>query len=106
MQKFSILTLILILFVTSSCGIYKKVDSRNVPINAQERARKNVNEGSGISLKGFVALNNKSRIGRINAMFINPKKVEINVKKKYGIANREYGFAKDINRINVFITRY
>jgi len=54
MQKFSILTLILILFFTSSCGMYKKVDSRNVPINAQERARKNVNEGSGISLKGLV----------------------------------------------------
>ena len=54
MQKFSILTLILILFFTSSCGIYKKVDSREVPINAQERARKNVNEGSGISLKGLV----------------------------------------------------
>ena len=42
-----------LIFITQ-CGIYKKVDSRNVPINAQERARKNVNEGSGISLKGLV----------------------------------------------------
>ena len=54
MHKFSILSLILILFFASSCGIYKKVDSREVPINAQERARKNVNEGSGISLKSLV----------------------------------------------------
>ena len=42
----------------------------------------------------------------MNAILINPNKVEINVRKKYGIANLEYGLAKDINRRNVFIRRY
>lgn len=32
----------------------KKVDSRSIPVNADERARKNINEGRGISLKGAV----------------------------------------------------
>ena len=47
-------TLILTFFLTTflaSCGIYKKTDTRKVPINALERARKNVEEGRGISLK-------------------------------------------------------
>ena len=47
-------TLILTIFLTAflaSCGIYKKTDTRKVPINALERARKNVEEGRGISLK-------------------------------------------------------
>jgi hypothetical protein len=37
------------LFVVN-CGIYKKVDSKKVPVNAQERARKNVEEGRGVAL--------------------------------------------------------
>ena len=55
MQKYiSIIFLLISFFIINSCGIYKKTDSRNVPVNAQERARKNVNEGSGISLKGII----------------------------------------------------
>lgn len=41
----------------SSCGGAfkpKKVDTREVPINAEERARKNVNEGRGTSLGDLV----------------------------------------------------
>lgn len=34
----------------SSCGIYKKTDSREVPVNAIERAKKNVEEGRGAGL--------------------------------------------------------
>ncbi len=41
------------LLFLSSCGGFKKVDSRKIPVNAQERARKNVEEGRGISLKGL-----------------------------------------------------
>ena len=33
----------------TNCGIYKKVD-KSVPISGEERARKNVNEGRGISI--------------------------------------------------------
>lgn len=36
----------------SSCGLYKKVDS-SVPIQGEERARKNIEEGRGISLKNL-----------------------------------------------------
>lgn len=51
-----ILKIILILFLITSlsgCGGMfkpKKVDTRESPINARERARKNVSEGKGISL--------------------------------------------------------
>ncbi len=37
----------------SNCGIYKKTDTRKVPINAQDRARKNIEEGRGFSVKGL-----------------------------------------------------
>ena len=43
----------ILIFFTSSCGIYKPVDSRKVPINADERAKKNVREGKGITLSGL-----------------------------------------------------
>tara|TARA_B110000967_G_scaffold89612_1_gene92189 strand:- start:10694 stop:11230 length:537 start_codon:yes stop_codon:yes gene_type:complete len=49
-KGFIFFSLTLYLFATTSCGIYKKVDTRKVPINAQERAKKNVSEGRGISI--------------------------------------------------------
>jgi hypothetical protein len=48
---------LLILVFLASCGGFKKVDSRNIPVNAQERARKNVEEGRGISIKGLTGGN-------------------------------------------------
>jgi hypothetical protein len=53
------LTLLILLFtfLLVSCAKYKKVDSRKVPQNAQERARKNVEEGRGISVKGLLGKN-------------------------------------------------
>ena len=55
MLKKIIVFAVIILFF-SSCKALKpeKVDTREVPTNAQERARKNVNEGQGISLKDIV----------------------------------------------------
>ena len=49
---------ILFLSVTAflySCGggFFKKVDTRKVPISGPERAKKNVAEGRGVSLKGI-----------------------------------------------------
>ena len=49
---FSILSLCI-----NSCGLYKKTDSRKVPVNAKERAMKNVEEGKGIRF------NNKNKSG-------------------------------------------
>ena len=40
----------LIFFSLNSCGIYKKVDQRQMPDGAQAKARKNIEEGRGTSL--------------------------------------------------------
>ena len=43
------LIIILILFLNlSGCGLYKKTDARKVPVNVNERVKKNVEEGRGI----------------------------------------------------------
>ena len=44
-------------FVLLSCGIYKKVDARNVPTQAKDRARQNLEEGRGVSVNKI--LNNR-----------------------------------------------
>ena len=54
MIRFLLLSSACLLFL--SCGILKpeKVNTREVPINAQERARKNIEEGKGTSLKDLI----------------------------------------------------
>tara|TARA_B110000914_G_scaffold225268_1_gene245438 strand:- start:2541 stop:3023 length:483 start_codon:yes stop_codon:yes gene_type:complete len=42
------------MFSLVNCGGFKKVDSRKVPVNAQERARKNVEEGRGASVNSIL----------------------------------------------------
>ena len=34
----------------ASCGIYRKVDTRKIPVNATDRAEKNIQEGKGFRL--------------------------------------------------------
>lgn len=46
----TILLILLIITFFSSCSSFKPGDARNTPVNAQERARKNVTEGKGISI--------------------------------------------------------
>ena len=41
-----------LIFFLSSCGIYKPVDARKVSPNADERVRKNLEEGKGFTLMG------------------------------------------------------
>ena len=55
------ITLLLIIFVftsITSCSVPNfakpKNISKNTPVNAKERARKNIEEGRGVSLKGMV----------------------------------------------------
>jgi len=53
MKFLRILTFITILsslFVTNSCGLYKKVDQREMPDGASAKARKNIEEGRGAGL--------------------------------------------------------
>ena len=45
-----IFLLFFLFFTLSGCGFYKKTDVRNNPVNAKERAQKNVAEGRGFSL--------------------------------------------------------
>lgn len=42
----------ILIFFVSSCGknFFRKVDTRETPINAQERAKKNVEQGKGVTL--------------------------------------------------------
>ena len=41
-----------LIFFLNSCGIYKPVDARKVPASADERVRKNLEEGKGFTLMG------------------------------------------------------
>ena len=53
-KKFAFLFLSFGLFLLlNNCGLYKKVDS-SVPIQGEERARKNIEEGRGMGIKGLV----------------------------------------------------
>ena len=40
----------IVLFFLSGCGIYKKVDTRKVPVNVNERAKRNIQQGKGYTL--------------------------------------------------------
>jgi len=44
---------LIIIFSLTSCVKFKPVSARDVPTNSQERARKNVEEGRGVSAKGL-----------------------------------------------------
>ena len=52
MTKFLNSTIIFfsILILLSGCGIYKPVDTRKVPVNANERTKKNIQQGKGFTL--------------------------------------------------------
>ena len=52
-----ILGIFLILFITS-CGLYKKSDSRKVSPNPQERVKENMEKGEGFRIKNLMKKNN------------------------------------------------
>ena len=56
MQKI-ILYIFVVLFI-NSCGFFKYTDQRGEPTSGIEKARKNVQEGKGLGLKGLVGSNN------------------------------------------------
>ena len=60
MKNLSLLFVCFFIFnLLTSCGGFKKVDTREVPISGPERAKKNVREGKGASL-GSILGNNRS----------------------------------------------
>lgn len=50
----SLLIFVLIAIIFNSCGIYRYTDQRGQPTTAIEKARKNVEEGKAISMKGLL----------------------------------------------------
>ena len=54
LKQFFITFLLISLIALNSCGSYKKVDQRKMPDGALAKARKNVEEGKGVSLKGML----------------------------------------------------
>ena len=54
LKNFKILLIFLLVLSLTSCGgFFKKAPVSDNPVNSKERARKNINEGKGISLKGM-----------------------------------------------------
>ena len=54
LKRFLTIFVVLNLIVLNSCGMYKKVDQRQMPDGAQAKARKNIEEGRGVSIGGLV----------------------------------------------------
>ena len=56
MNKKFLLIILIALFSFTSCGAIKreKVDTRKVPLKGEDRARKNLEEGRGISIQGLL----------------------------------------------------
>ena len=49
LKKFTIFSLILFLLIPlNGCGIYKRADVKDVPVNVNERVKKNIEEGRGV----------------------------------------------------------
>ena len=46
------------LYILSNCAALKPGDSKGAPLNSQERARKNVNEGRGVSIGNILGQKN------------------------------------------------
>ena len=51
-RVFVILTVSVLICALNSCGIYKPVDARKVSPNADERVKKNLEEGKGFTIMG------------------------------------------------------
>ena len=49
----NLIFIIALFLITSSCGIYKYSDARKNPVNANERVKKNIEEGRGFTLKNL-----------------------------------------------------
>ena len=54
LKRFLTIFVVLNLIALNSCGMYKKVDQRKMPDGAQAKARKNIEEGRGVSIGGVV----------------------------------------------------
>tara|TARA_B100000795_G_scaffold238374_1_gene199453 strand:+ start:27 stop:596 length:570 start_codon:yes stop_codon:yes gene_type:complete len=67
-NKILITAFLCLLLIFSSCGIYKKTDARTTSTNANERVKKNMEEGSGFRLGNI----GKNRSGEFQFASANP----------------------------------
>lgn len=67
LKKF--ILLIFTILLTTQCNLYKKVDTRKVPTNAQERARQAVNEGRGLGIKNILGGNSGFEFSTSNPLW-------------------------------------
>lgn len=63
-----VVSVILLLFL-NSCGIWDPADSRKVPVNVQDRARKAIEEGKGISIGNLGNKGTNYEFATSNAMW-------------------------------------
>ena len=59
-KSLQILMIFIIFFFFNSCGMYKYTDQAKEPQSGIEKARKNVDEGRGIGIKGLIRNNRSS----------------------------------------------
>ena len=59
-KAISVLFGLVLAFFTYSCGIYKPVDARKISPNADERVKKNLEEGKGFTIMGGMGGNKKT----------------------------------------------
>ena len=59
-KAISVLIGLVLAFFTYSCGIYKPVDARKISPNADERVKKNLEEGKGFTIMGGMGGNQKT----------------------------------------------
>ncbi len=59
-KAISVLIGLVLAFFTYSCGIYKPVDARKISPNADERVKKNLEEGKGFTIMGGLGGNTKT----------------------------------------------
>ena len=71
--------LLSLFLILNSCGIYKKVDQRQMPTGAVAKAKKNVEEGRGISLKGLAGGDRKTtfQFSTSNPLLFNGKVIPV-----------------------------
>ena len=57
--KSSLFSILIFLLITS-CGLYKYTDARKTPAQAKDKARKNIDEGRGVSINKIIGNSRRS----------------------------------------------
>ena len=80
--------LFLLFLILNSCGIYRPVDSRVIPVNEKERVKQNIEQGKGINLGGNLV----SRGGDFQFASANPMwRASLDILNFLPLVNADYG---------------